>query len=467
MRLILKFLLVPCCFIFICITSSFSQDIVINNIVLAGHKITADPVIYRELDIQPGDTLQLTSLSDDLSRNKKRLLSTGLFNIVDVNIKNWDTESNLLDVHFQLKENWYIYPSIIWEYADRSFNVWWKDFRFNFKRTNYGLRVDHLNLTGHKDRLKLKFQRGFTQKYEALYTYPYFIGNWGLGGSLFFSENKEMGYKTEQNRPLFLRTEDERILLTRLRAGLSLYNRTNAYAFHTFRIQLHNNNIDEVVYKELNPDYFLNGASGIKFMYGEYDFQYDRRVFPTYPEGGYLLFFNLKKEGFGIFNEYDNLSVFGGFEKHIPISKNLIFGNRVKLKYNLIRDQVGYANNTGLGYGDYVRGYELYVVDGTDFFLSKTDLKWRIFQKIFDIKEYMFISQFDELPISIWLRGSFDIGYVNEPTYKETNFLANNWMWGGGPGMDIMIYNNYKISFEYNFNRLGEGGLFLGGGFSF
>lgn len=79
----------------------------------------------------------------------------------------------------------------------------------------------------------------------------------------------------------------------------------------------------------------------------------------------------------------------------------------------------------------------------------------------------MFISQFDQMSVSIWFRGSFDFGYINKPTYKATNFLANSWLFGGGPALDILIYNNYKISIEYNLYRLGQSGLYLGGGFFF
>jgi outer membrane protein assembly factor BamA len=174
--------------------------------MLDGHRIIADPIIYRELDIQAGNTILLSFITEDLNRNKKRLLRTGVFNIVEVNIKNWDMDANILDIHFTLNENWYIYPSLIWEYGDRSFNVWWKDFRFIFNRTNYGLSMDHLNLTGHKDRIKSKCHRGFTQKYEAMYSYPYFLGNWGLGGTLFYSENKEMCCRTEANHIVFFKT---------------------------------------------------------------------------------------------------------------------------------------------------------------------------------------------------------------------------------------------------------------------
>jgi outer membrane protein assembly factor BamA len=447
--------------------SCFSQIIVVDTIILKGNKVTAPSVIYRELDIQIGDTIPMSTLHLELERNKKRLLSTGLFNVVNVNIINWDTQQGNLSLVFDLKENWYIYPSVIFEYADRSFNVWWKEHRLNFKRTNYGVRLDHLNLTGHKDRLKLKFQRGYTQKYEAQYTFPYFLGNWGLGGTLFYSTNKELGYKTTANAIDFFQAEDERVLFTRFRSGLSLTNRADAFNYHSFYLEYRKRTIDDLIAIELNPNYFLDGQNRVNYFFAEYDYQFDKRVFPTYPEDGYLLFVNLRKEGFGIFNDVNNLSIFGGFEKFFRLTPNLVYGGRVKAKFNVNRSQVAYINNNALGYGDEVRGYELYVIDGTDYFLAKTDLKMRVFQRIFDIKDFMFIDQFNLFPFVIWLRASIDAGYVNEPTYVETNSLSNRWLIGGGPGIDFLLYNNYKLSVEYNFNHLGESGFFFQAAFNF
>ncbi len=454
-------------FCFIVNTSVTGQSVIVKDIQFIGNKITKDGVIFRELDIAIGDTISLSALGKEIERNQKRLLSTGLFNIVTINIKEWDTSSGTLTILIDLKENWYIYPSVIWEYADRSFNVWWKEHRFDFSRTNYGVRLDHLNLTGHKDRLKLKYQSGYTKKYEAVYNYPYFIGQWGLGGSLFYSTKKETGYITEGNKSLFYQHPDERVIVTRFRAGLSLSNRSNAYSYHSFRLEYHDNKIDDTIAKGLNPNYFLDGKNQIKFFYAEYDFQYDKRVFPTYPEGGYLLFLNIKKEGFGIFDDFDNLSISGGFEKYFKLSNNLVYGGRVKGKINLNRNKVGFGNNSGLGYGDEVRGYELYVVDGIDFFLTRTDFKFRFYDNVFDVSKYMFIKQFDLFPFTAWLRASLDFGFVNEPTYYENNFLSNVWQIGGGPGIDMLIYNNYKLSLEYNFNRLGESGLYFQGAFNF
>lgn len=40
--------------------------------MLDGHRIIADPIIYRELDIQAGNTILLSFITEDLNRNKKK-----------------------------------------------------------------------------------------------------------------------------------------------------------------------------------------------------------------------------------------------------------------------------------------------------------------------------------------------------------------------------------------------------------
>ena len=49
---------------------------------------------------------------------------------------------------------------------------------------------------------------------------------------------------------------------------------------------------------------------------------------------------------------------------YAPEEQNM-YNTETKVKTNLIRDKVAFANNTGLGYnGNVVSGYELFVLDG-------------------------------------------------------------------------------------------------------
>lgn len=459
--------LIPTVLLLLFTTSLFSQldngtRAVIQNIIIEGNKKTKDRIIERELDFVVGDTISIIEFEKRMLLSKKRLYNTGLFNLIEITFKGFNASQGILDVHILLTENLYIYPAPIFELADRNFNVWWEEMNHSFSRVNYGLRLDHLNTTGVQDRFKIKLQFGYTRKYELKYNYPYLNNQWGYAASIFYSEQKEIGYITQNNKTQFFQAEDERILLKRFRTGVDLKYRPNLITFHTFRLEFHRNGINELVATDLNPDYFLNGAERLRFFLLEYDFDFNKRIFNIYPEGGHRLNFNVKKEGFGIFKEYNNLSVHLDMDKHFKIKDGLFVSLRTKAKTNVIRDQVAFANNTGLGYSNnIVGGYELYVIDGTDYVLGESQLKISVFEKIFNLGRMMPINGFKKLQMQLFLRGNLDAAFVNERNYTASNEFNNQWVVGYGPAIDVLLFNNFLFKFEYSFNQLGESGLFI------
>ncbi|MCB0565677.1 MAG: hypothetical protein KDD01_15005, partial [Phaeodactylibacter sp.] len=54
-----------------------------------------------------------------------------------------------------------------------------------------------------------------------------------------------------------------------------------------------------------------------------------------------------------------------------------------------------------------------------------------------------------------------DLGYTNDPYTARLNPLSNRLLWGGGIGLDIVLYYDKVIQIEYSFNDLMENGLFL------
>jgi len=441
---------------------------IINDILLVGNNHTTTRVIYNELEFGVGDTLYIANFGTDKLENEKRLLGTALFTGVEMNIKNWDTEQGIADIEFTFQENWYIYPSLIFELADRNFNVWWSEMNRDLDRVNYGVGLDHINLTGNKDKLKLKIQQGYTRKYEIKYNYPYITQTWGMFGEIFYADQKEIGYTTQNNKTLFHQEADERVLLSRFRTSIGAAFRPDVFHFHDFKLEYHHNAIDDFVAREISPDYFLEGQTDLYYFALKYDFVLDKRIFNLYPEGGTMLFANITKEGLGFFDDFNNLSVAVGLEKYFQLGKNTIWGGRFKAKTNLIRNQVAFANNTGLGYGnDIVRGYELYVVDGTDWVLAKTSLRHKLFEKDYSLGQYMMLQQFRKMNLRVFARANLDFGYVNEPTYTATNELNNRLLVGYGPAIDILLYHTYIMSFEYSINHLGESGLYLRSTFNF
>ena len=441
----------------------------IHSIQFSGNDKTKEAVLIREMEFKVGDTVEQSNLPELLNVSENRLLSTGLFNKADINITNWDTEDNTVEIDVALEENWYLYPTYIFELADRNFNVWWQEQNRSLDRVNYGVKLSHYNLTGYRDRLKAKFQLGYTRKYEIDYLFPYLNEDRtiGVGFQIFYSDNKEMGYVTQENKTLFRKADDERVLLRRFRTGGRLTYRPGNNVFSELRLEFHRNAVNEFVIEQLNPNYFLNGRTQIRFLFLELDLQYDRRIYSLYPQSGFLLFGNVKKEGFGLFNEYNNLSITGGWEYYKKLSPKFILGNRTKAKTNLTRRDVSFANNTGLGWdSDIVSGFELYVMDGTDYMILLNNLKFQFLNKDTKTSKYL-PRQFEKVNIKMALRGNFDFAYANERLYVETNTINNRWFYGYGVALDLIFFNNFLYSFEFSINDLGETGYFLHSSSSF
>lgn len=452
-------------------THSFllAQQIKVEQIILQGNHKTKDKVIFRELDFEIGDSLELAELETIFTTNKLRILGTGLFNNAQLNLRNYSTKNHSADIEITIEENWYLFPVPIFELADRNFSVWWEEQGRSLDRVNYGFRLGHYNFTGNRDPLKIKIQFGYTRKYEVTYAIPYLAmdNKLGFAGTVFYAENREIAYKTIGNKTQFKKREDERRLLSRFRIGPELKYRPTTNWFHSLRFEYHHNKIDSYVANELNPDYFFDNETDLRFLFIEYDFNFDKRVYAHFPLDGYLIFGNIKKEGLGLIKDYDNLSVTLGFEKHQRLINDVILSTRNKAKTNLNRKPVAFANNTGLGWDrDIVGGYELYVLDGTDFFISMNQVKKRVLDKNLNTVKWL-PAQFRKMNFTFFLRANFDFAYVNEEQYIDTNTLNNRWIYGYGPAIDIVLFNNFLFSFEYSFNDIGERGLFFHNTFAF
>lgn len=439
------------------------QDFSVDAIVIEGNKRTREKVLLRELSFSQGNIFDHSEQLEELAKfNEQRLLSIGLFNDVKVNFAR-DT------AFIYVNENWYIYPSPIFELADRNFNFWWYDQMRDLSRVNYGLRAEHVNLTGNRDKMTLTFQLGYTRKLELKYNFPFLDieGKWSSSINAFYADVREVSYKTIGNKPSFATFNDE-VMLTRLRIGGDLGYRANLFQSHGFRLEYHDNNINPYVAQELNPDYFLNGKMRNRFFFFNYTYFLDRRDFRLFPESGDFFHLNLKKEGLYIFNDFNNLSIALEYEQYFNKSSRLIWNYRVKGKYNLIRNKLAFANNTGLGYGpDVLRGYELYVIDGSDYAYLMTGVHYKLYEKIFNLSKVVPLSQFNKVDLKLYLSFEADAGFVNERHYTETNTFNNRLLYGYGPTFSLMLYNTYLFQIDYSWNHSGEGGIFVGNKISF
>lgn len=440
--------------------------ITIDTIILTGHKKTKNKTITFENPIKQGDTYSSNKIEKDIENSRLQLLSSGLFNDINVST-NYNADSSQVSLTYDITENWYLFPAPIFELADRNFNVWWQDFDRDFNRTNYGARLAHYNLTGRRDKLKFLAHTGYLRKLELTYDLPNVINdNWGVGINVFYSDRREVSYKTEFNKPLFFQSDDDRVLYQEYRAGFILLNRPNTFLDQLFRLEYYDRNVDNEVV-ELNPDFFADGERRQRYFLLEYDFILNKTNYNLYPTSGYKIRINAKKEGLFIFNEIDNTFITASGKYYQPITNRLTATTQWEAKTNLSRSRQSYVRNKGLGWTDFlVTGYDLYVIDGPDYIISKNYLAWNFLD--FTIKTLDIIPrQFRTIPILAYLRVNFDLTYVNEPTYIDTNNLNNTLIYGFGPALDIIAFNNYLFAIEYGITRELESSVFIKTSISF
>jgi len=458
---------IACLFLFFSFSyhclSAQSDIVIINAIKIEGNKKTKDRIILREMDFTVGDTLQLSELQARLERNKNYIMNTSLFILMDINIKNWDHENNRIDLLLNMKESWYIFPFPIFELADRNFNVWWSEQNRSLKRVNYGIRFVHLNTTGRKDPLKVQFHLGYTQKLELVYSFPALNKSqtFGFIGEFFYARNREIAYKTVDHKLSFERRENE-FPLQRFRAGVNFFYRPKIKSIFYGKVEYQKNTITDYVKTELNPDYFLGDDTEQRLIYLRAEYAYENRDIKPYPFHGNFYSVVLEKEGLGIFKDRNGLYLTSTFGQFFSFGKKWSTSTVFKTKLALIRNTQPYNNYWALGYvDDFLSGYEFYVIDGLDYIYAKTALRFELFNTRVNWGKYMPISAFNEMPVKVYLVLNNDFGYVNSTQFNEFNTLGNEPLWGGGIGLNFVLFYDKVIRVEYSMNHLLEKGLYL------
>ena len=457
------FLSIFCCFFFSVLLSSQNDHVFVKGIAVEGNKKTKERIILREIDFSIGDSIPLSVLQTRLEKNQLLLLNTSLFTHAKINIAEWDEQTGAIELKIELKEAWYIYPFFSVELADRNFNVWWVEQNRALNRLNFGLRFYYVNFTGQRDLLKLVLQYGYTQKLELEYTLPYLNKAQTIGFTTNFllTRNKEVGYTSFENKLLFNRQDNDN-LLKRLRFGAGLIYRPGQTFFQRLEIQFAKNNITDIISTDLNPDFFLDGKNQQQYLSLKYQFSYDSRDIRPYPLSGDYFSISLKKEGLGIFNDLNTLKLKSAFAHYFSLNKKISLESIIQGQYSLLRNQQPFYNYRALGYeDDYIRGYEYYVVNGLDYGLVKTSLRFELVNREFNWGKSMPLKQFKIMPFKLYLSLNNDLGYVKDPFYEIDNDFSNRLLYGTGLGLDFVLYYDKVLQFEYSFNHLWENGVFL------
>ena len=228
---------------------------------------------------------------------------------------------------------------------------------------------------------------------------------------------------------------------------------------HQLNFDYHNVKIDEEI-SALNPNYLLSGRaikSTADFYKISYQFIREKRDNNVYPTKGYYIDFEIGKNIGSLINHFQFNN---HFEKHFTLSDNFLIGSSLRSRITNSKQQAYFSAQT-LGFDDYVRGYEFYVVDGEDFYLSKTALKYAIIKNKKHDLPYLKMKQFKKSHFSLYATLFSDIGYAKNNTDYINNSLANSILWGRGFSIDYVTYYDKLLRIEFSINELGEKGVFL------
>ncbi len=436
----------------------------IDTITIEGNRKTLDKVILRELNFASGDSFAVAELEDILKAREDLIMNTGLFTRAEISFKNWEGATNKIHLLVTVEEGWYIYPVPVFELADRNFNVWWVEQKRALNRLNFGVEFTHLNLSGRSDNLKVTAKYGYTRQYILGYKLPSINKKQTIGVAFeaAYAQNREVNYATEGNKQVFFRDEDQ-FMLQRFRTGVGLTWRPGLRILHGFFAEYQQNHIAEIVAKELNPDYFLDGRQLQRFVTLTYTFTYDERDVRGYPIKGRAVFASLEKDGVGLFHDRNGLTATVGYDHYWLLRPKWSLALQTAAKFSFIRTLQPYNDNRALGFGRYsLHGYEYYIVDGLDMALSRWSLRYEIFTRELQLGKIVPIKSLRRMPLRLYFALNSDVAYSNDPYRNQAlNPLSNRLLWGGGVGLNFVFYYDKVARIEYSLNHLGEGGVFL------
>ncbi|WP_186756291.1 BamA/TamA family outer membrane protein [Echinicola salinicaeni] len=437
------------------------EKVTINNIFIIGNEKTRKNIILREMHVSKGETYDWEDFVGILSSDQKKIYNLQLFTSVEITpLFVGDEEVELL---ISVKERWYIIPSIIFELADRNFSEWWINQNRDFSRVIYGLKLNHNNVGGRNEKLRIMGKLGFTQAFDLTYSIPYIDREQlhGLAARFTYNTNKTIAIRSSQNKQVFYSNEDEEILRKRMNAILQYTYRGSFYNFHYLTLGFNNTRVHEEVL-EKNPNYFLNDDTRQKFFYASYSFRHDKRDNIAYATDGELLSIELSRYGLFSSDDVNETEISLTASRYFRFDDKMHFVTGISAS-SFLGTRQPYTLVRGIGYDpNFIRGYEINVIEGQQLLIHKNSFRYKLFDIEFDTSKLIPIEEFSTFPVKAYISANFDHGYVNDRNrLPENSALTNKYLFGYGLGIDLITFYDQVFRFEYSINNQGVGSFFI------
>ena len=449
--------------IVLCSVAAYAQQdsdcFVVSKINVVGNNVTKMSTIDREMLFHEGDTI---CSEEAVKESRENLLNASLFNFVDFYWADDTVKENCKTLTINVVERWYLWPIPYLAYADRNLKSWFE--ADDLSRISYGIDLVYRNLWGRKHELDLTIIGGYNQNFGLTYDIPYLTRKQRLGITVSsgLTRDREVAYITIDDRVKYFKGEDEY-------AHESFYAYVTPYYRFGCRNKLslemrYDNRLFNDSLPSLNKDF--GNPEGTRFQYFTLSavFKNDYRDDHNYPLDGHYLELELTKIGFGVFDYAPDL-FYGKItaDWYTPVSGRFYWASNVTAKLS-DSNTAPYFLSQGLGYkNDYVRTYDLYVVDALNYAICKNNLKFEILKPVTKHIPGIKNDKFGKIHLAFYANLFFDFAYTWGVVIPEgsTTRIANQWIYGTGVGIDFVTYYDKVLRVEYGVNGLGEFGFFL------
>jgi outer membrane protein assembly factor BamA len=434
----------------------FSQDeeVVVSDVQILGNERTKEHIILREIPFENGMSIGSGELDSLIGLGKKNLFNTGLFNWVDIekSINGANAE-----ISVSVVERWYIWPVPILELADPNFNLWWET--KDFSRLNYGIILHDRNFRGRDQDLFVKAKTGYTNEFKLTFHNPYINRGMTIGAFLsgHYQENHEVHYNLEDNKRRFYSENGTNARIVRGFEG-GIIHRPAIYQSSGIVLSWESVSISDSL-ATLNNDYLGNSGTNLKVWRPSFFFSLDKRDVRFYALNGYALDVFLSsssgKKGAGISTN----RIRSKFRYYEPLGKRLYASASVHGGMSFVNSSL-YLMQWSLGYIDHVRGYESFIIPMDHFGIVKSNLKLALLpQRNIDLR--FGPSKFRYSFLAIYLNAYADLGYTWFKSGSTSSPLSNDWLSGGGIGLDFVTYYDKVLRIEFSINQMRNTGLFI------
>jgi outer membrane protein assembly factor BamA len=439
-----------------------SGNLIIREILIEGNYVTNKKIIFRELDFKINETVRREEVEFKRLTSVNNLTKTSLFNFVEINVN--ESEDNNLTIIVKVTERWYIWPYIFLNQADRNFSEWWRT--KDLDKLEYGVGLKINNFRGLGESILLNYHMGNFIKYELDYRGIYLDKSkrHALSFLATYSAQNILPWNIEKNKEVILK--DNRKIFKSTKFELKYAYRKGYFSKHQVELGYTDFNIADTVYL-LNPYYAGLNKHRQRYFNLKYEYSWDTRDSKIYPKTGSFIVAGINKRGLGIYSdEYNSVDMYTQIYLYWKLYKHFYIASGIWGTTNMTNSYV-FSAEPGLGYLQFVRGYEYYAVHGNNAMLFKSLFKYELLpMKVINLNIWPIrkLHQFNKVPVEVYVNVFFDAGYVSGKfdSYKAyNNTLVNKMMYSTGAGIDFITYYDKVLSIDYSFNALGDRGFFI------